>query len=443
MAAHLHLDATGGVAGDMFAAAMVDLQPSILDGAVELLRSAGLAHDVAIAVVDHHDSTFRGRRFVVDDPREKSPRKGPGTFVFRAGSTTHLHVPWQGIRAGIEGSALSPSAKARALDIFRRLAEAEGGVHGIAVDDVAFHEVGSQDSIADVVFAAIAIDRVAVAHSAHGALTSSTSSLPLGSGRVQTAHGELPVPAPATLALLQGLVVHDDGRPGERVTPTGAAIVRHLLGDVSAGQGRRRPGVVAGAGIGFGTKVFSGLSNILRVTLTVDSTPSEITNRPNWQEDQVIALETDIDDMTGEELATAMKRLVDVGGVRDVSLSPVIMKKGRPGSTLKVLCTPDAKDAVAAAVFAQTSTLGLRIQHFGRFVLSRSESNEAGLRVKRAQRPGGDSAKAEDDDASNHPALNTLAQRRAARQRAEASALSEAAGASSASHKDDDGGRDG
>ncbi len=410
MAAHLHLDATGGVAGDMFAAAMVDLQPTVFDGAVELLRSAGLAPDVAIAVVHHHDHTFRGRRFLVDDPREKTKRKGPGSFVFRAGSTEHAHVPWKGIREGIEGSALTPGAKARALDIFARLAEAEGAVHGIAVDEVAFHEVGSQDSIADVVFAAIVIDRVAAAHG--GALTASVSSLPLGSGRVQTAHGELPVPAPATLSLLQGLQVHDDGRPGERVTPTGAAIVRHLV----ATGGARRPGVVSGAGVGFGTKVFSGISNILRVTLTT-STNDEVREMTT---EALVGLEADIDDMSGEELAVAADIVRGVDGVRDLTLQSIVMKKGRPGHTLRVWCAPEAQAQVLRAVFDQTSTLGVRVHSTNRFVLSRSEASEGSVRVKVATRPSGPSAKADNDDVLGHA---NLAERRRARAAAEAQAL--------------------
>jgi uncharacterized protein (TIGR00299 family) protein len=421
MAAHLHLDALGGVAGDMFAAAVFDLDPALVDGAaaglVPLLRSAGLAGDVRIDLVDHDDGVFRGRRFLVGDPRERAAarKKGPGTFVFSQAAAAHAgheHVPLSGILARIAGSDLSPGAKARATDIFTRIGVAEGAVHGLPIEDVALHEVGSQDSIADVVTAAVLLDRLDVKY---GGLTGSVSSLPLGSGRVQTAHGELPVPAPATLKLLVGFLTHDDGRPGERVTPTGAAIVAHLCGGA---PGKRPPGVIAGVGVGFGTRTFVGLSNILRATLTVtfnDSANVE-TATSVWTTRPLLQLDCELDDMSAEELAWAADHLRDVDGVRDVLLAPVVMKKGRPATALQVLCDEGAKDAVAAAIFAATTTLGLRCARVDRFELHRSEETTAGVRVKTAQRPGGPTAKADHDDIAG----DALAARRAARARAEA-----------------------
>jgi len=425
MAAHLHLDALGGAAGDMFAAAVLDLEPDATAGLVPLLRSAGLAGDVSIGLVDHDDGVFRGRRFLVGDPRERAAarKKGPGTFVFSQAAAAHAghdHVPLSGILARIAGSDLSPGAKARAADIFTRIGVAEGAVHGLPLADVALHEVGSQDSIADVVTAAVLLDRLEVKY---GGLTGSVSSLPLGSGRVQTAHGELPVPAPATLNLMVGFSTHDDGRPGERVTPTGAAIVTHLCGGA---PGKRPPGVIAGVGVGFGTRTFVGLSNILRATLslpsqtsvTVETTPSGWTTRP------LLQLSCELDDMTAEELAHAADRLRDVAGVRDVLLAPVFMKKGRPATALQVLCDEGARDAVAAAVFAATTTLGLRCALVDRFELHRSEEATAGVRVKTAQRPGGPTRKADHDDISG----DTLQARRAARARAEAAAATPTTG---------------
>jgi uncharacterized protein (TIGR00299 family) protein len=388
--AHLHLDAVGGAAGDMFAAAMVDLDPGLMTGLVPLLRSAGLADDVSIGVVDHHDEVFRGRRFIVDDPRERAQRRGPGSFVFQrqhAQHAGHAHVPFKGILASIEASALTDGARARAIDIFTRLAIAEGGVHGLALDDVAFHEVGSQDSVADIITAAVFLDRLATRY---GPLTASVSSLPLGSGRVMTAHGELPVPAPATLALMQGLVAHDDGRPGERVTPTGAAIVKHLVGE---GPRPRPAGVLAGVGIGFGTRTFVGLSNILRVTLSVavpaPDEATDSTHRPPWHQRQVVVLSCDIDDMSAEELGHAADRLRAEAGVVDVTMAPVFMKKGRPGTRIQVLCAPPKSEPVAAALFNHTSTLGVRVAEMDRYEITRhDEVSPAGVRRKRAQRPG-------------------------------------------------------
>jgi hypothetical protein len=424
MAAHVHLDPTGGIAGDMFAAALLDLRPALGEGLVELLRSAGLQDDVDVRVVDHRDEVFRGRRFVVVDPRERTPdgrrRPVPGAFVMRAGAHAgHMHVAWRGIRERIAGSALSPGAKARALDIFGRLAVAEAGVHGMAVDDVEFHEVGAQDSIADIVTAAVLVDRL---EEEHGALTFSVGSLPLGSGRVQTAHGELPVPAPAALALLAGFTVHDDGRPGERVTPTGAALVAHLVR-----PGARRPaGRVDGSGVGFGTKTFSGLSNILRATLTTTSSSLSMSSsttetggdRAPWTRGRVVELACELDDMTGEELAHAADVLRATAGVVDVALLAVQMKKGRPATSLRVLGTEDATDGIAAAVFAATTTLGLRVAVVDRLELRRELVAVDGVRLKRAARPGGVTVKADHDDVDG----DTLQARRARRAGLEAAA---------------------
>lgn len=402
--AHLHLDPVGGVAGDMFAAALVGLDPDLGVGLVDLLRSAGLHDDVAVAFVDHTDDVFVGRRFVVTDPRERD-RLVPGRFVLQTPAKAHGHTPFQDILRALEQSALTPSAKARATDIYRLLAEAEASVHGMSLDEVAFHEVGAQDSVADVVAAAVLLDRL---EKKHGSLTASTSSLPLGGGRVRTAHGELPVPAPATLRLLEGLTVHDDQRLGERVTPTGAAIVRHLRTTT------RKSGVVVGSGVGFGTKVFAGLSNILRLTLTRDAAPTSATTPPTaWTEAPLLIVSAEIDDMTAEELAVAADRLRACAGVVDVCFTAISMKKGRLATRLQVMVNDLAvADAVVAAVFDQTSTLGVRKEQVTRCELRRELTAKEGVRKKTAQRPAGTTAKVDVDDLEG----DTLALRRARRQ---------------------------
>ncbi|MDP2341448.1 MAG: LarC family nickel insertion protein [Deltaproteobacteria bacterium] len=414
--AHLHLDPLGGIAGDMFAAALIDLEPALFDGLVPLLRSVGLADDVAVSLLDHNDGVLQGRRFVVDDPRERAPVRKPGAFVFQRGSQDHgPHVPFVDVVRRIQGGGLSTGARERAVDVFTRLARAEGSVHGIAdVADVVFHEVGAQDSVADVVTAAILLDRLC---ERHGSLTATVSSLPLGSGRVQTAHGELPVPAPATLALLQGHRVHDDGRPGERVTPTGAAIVSHLV-PFPAQHERRPAGVVVGSGIGFGTRTLSGLSNIVRVTLTsLGSKPVEA----SWVHEAILEIACDIDDMTGEELALGAEHLRRQEGVVDVVVVPCFMKKGRPASRLCVVCRPAARHSVISEIFKVTSTLGVRVMEAERALLSRELLEVGGVRVKRAARPGGATFKADVDDV----VAATLSERRASRLAAENTAHDE------------------
>ena len=143
----------------------------------------------------------------------------------------HGHVHWRRLRERLAAAPLDAAVAAQAIAIFGLLAEAEAGVHGVAVDEATFHEVGAWDSIADIVAAAYLIETI-------GAESWSAGSLPLGGGRVRCAHGELPVPAPATLRLLEGFSFHDDGRPGERVTPTGAAILKALVTSTGFGSGR-------------------------------------------------------------------------------------------------------------------------------------------------------------------------------------------------------------
>jgi uncharacterized protein (DUF111 family) len=189
---------------------------------------------------------------------------------------------------------------------------------------------------------------------------------------------------------MQGLVAHDDGRPGERVTPTGAAIVKHLVREA---QRPRPAGVLAGVGIGFGTRTFVGLSNILRVTLSVAvPAPDEATDstrRPAWEQRRVVMLSCEIDDMSAEELGHAADRLRAEAGVVDVTMAPVFMKKGRPGTRIQVLCAPTQSEPVAAALFNHTSTLGVRVAEMDRFEIARhDEVSPAGVRRKRARRPG-------------------------------------------------------
>ena len=304
--------------------------------------------------------------------------------------------------------------RAHALGIFGHLADAEARVHGIAVEAVAFHEVGAADSIADIVAAAHLI-------AALGTRSWSVSALPLGSGRVRTQHGPLPVPAPATTLLLAGFATLDDGIPGERVTPTGAAILRHLCGD-DPGRGRPR-GILGRTGIGFGTKVLPGLSNCLRaLVLEENAAPG-----PGRRDLAVIAFE--VDDQSGEDLATGLDRLRAEPGIVDVVQMPVIGKKGRMMARIQVLVRPESLEAAIAACFRETTTIGLRYHPVEGAVLARAartvEHDGLSVRVKIVARPGGRTAKAEADDARGRAghaaraALRREAERRALEQEQE------------------------
>jgi pyridinium-3,5-bisthiocarboxylic acid mononucleotide nickel chelatase len=374
---HLHIDPVGGIAGDMMVAALADLlgDPGIEASLPSLLRSAGLAGDVDVGLAAHTDGILRGRRFLVRDPRELGNKPVVGKFVLQTPAHAHAHHPHAQLQQQISGSLMSDGAKQRASDILLRLARAEAHVHGIALSEVAFHEVGAQDSMADVCTAAILLDRLApLGHT----LTTSVGSLPTGSGMVKTSHGELPVPAPATLELLQGMRMHDDGRAGERVTPTGAAILMHLVPQA------RVAGVARGVGIGFGMRTFSGISNVVRIARFDVSTDSKA-----WNTRALLRLSFDVDDQTSEDLAIGIDRLRARADVIDVTTTPVLGKKGRLAMCVQVLCDEAARDDVASACFLETTTLGIRVESLVRFELPRTAVVVDGMAAKDTLRPDG------------------------------------------------------
>ena len=320
----------------------------------------------------------------------------------------------------LQGAGLPEPVCRHALAIFRELAESEAAVHGVAVETVEFHEVGSWDSIIDIVAAAFLIDAV-------GPACWTCAPLPLGSGTVRTAHGVMPVPAPATLHLLRGLPVIDDGVPGERVTPTGAAIVRYLVGGRPARGGTGRAMTVGASGLGFGRRVLPDRPNALRCTAFV---PVEAVAAPSAtpvpREDAVDTLEFEVDDQTAEDLAVGLERLRARDDVLQVFQMPVFGKKGRMATRVHVVAREGAAEAVARACFVETTTIGLRCQRLERRTLARADVATAGehaerLRVKLCERPDALTAKAEMDDLARQPGGH--ASRERVRRAAEAEAL--------------------
>ena len=346
---HIHLDAVGGVAGDMFIAALLDAFPGLAEGLVQAIATTGMTRDAVCRFAEHRDDVLSGKRFIV----EQAP-----------GDQDHTQSTYSRIRARLLASRLDAATKQHAVGIFSVLAEAEARVHGIPVDGVTFHEVGAVDSIADIVGAAFLVH-------ATGATTWSVGPLPLGSGRVSTAHGMLPLPAPATALLLEGFVVYDDGLPGERVTPTGAAILRYLRCAKGPDLSSR---TMSRSGIGFGAKTFPGLSNVLRVLVLEDIAQAK--------EPQVCVIEFEIDDQSGEDLALGLDRLRQERSVLDVLQMPAYGKKGRIMMHVQVLAEPAALPTVIDACFRETTTIGLRYQLLRRAVLERkSEEVQIGSRV--------------------------------------------------------------
>ena len=374
---HIHLDPLGGIAGDMFVAGLLGVLPGQAADAIEAARRVA---GVACRLVDHNDGTLSGSRFEVDAPA--------GHHHHADDHHHHHHTDWREIRGRLEAAGLPDAVLRHAVGIFGCLADAEARVHGVAPEQVTFHEVGAADSIADIVASAWLI-------AALGAATWSSAPLPIGSGRIRTAHGLMPVPAPATALLLEGLATLDDGIAGERVTPTGAAILRHL----DCRTARRPPATLLASGFGFGTIALPGISNCLRVLMF--DCEDEAASRGEHRELAVVGFE--IDDQSGEELAAGLDRIRDLGGVHDVVQMLGVGKKGRIVVHVQVLARPETLDAVVDACFRETTTIGLRTQLVQGVALPRRFAETAvggagGVRVKLVERPDGISGKAESDD---------------------------------------------
>ena len=381
----IHLDLVGGIAGDMFAAAMVDALPE-LEAPIRRELDAVRPGDAAMPDFTVASSAgLRARRFgVTATSRYRAVEASDGTS-------------YRELRRAIESAPLGAGTQRHALALLELLAAAEARVHGTSLDDVHFHELADWDSLMDVVAAGCIADRL------DGARWTA-SALPLGGGRVRTEHGVLPVPAPATSALLEGYPWRDDGIGGERVTPTGAAIVRHLVPASSCGA-RGGAGRLAAVGAGAGTRTLPGLPNIVRVLVFE---PERATPDFEADADFVGVIDFDVDDMTGEEIALAADRLRALPGVLDVSTGARIGKKGRPLTDFRVLAHPSAMAGVANACFSETSTLGLRVHEDRRRILRRSEVRADAVSVKVARRPGGArTGKAAQDDLAADATLDS------------------------------------
>ena len=391
---HVHLDPVGGVAGDMFAAALLDAFPERAEALAAELAESRLHEIVAVRSERFTDGVLQGRRFHaapapgVDHGHDHDHHHDHHHDHRHRHPHDHGHRRFADIRAWLRESGLATPVAERADAIFTVLAEAEGEVHGIPAADVTFHEVGAWDSIADIVCAAWLVDSLEP-------VTWSCAPLPLGGGRVRTAHGMLPVPAPATALVLRGFPTFHDGVEGERVTPTGAAILRHLE---PAFEPAGLAGRISRTGHGFGSRRLPGMSNVLRA-LVLDPVGAEVA----WREETVGVCTFEVDDQSAEDLAVGLERLREDEDVLDVVQTPVLGKKGRLAASVRVLARPGARERVIARCFAETTTLGVRWQAVRRAVLERDEAviDDAGgaIRIKRAHRPGGEvTIKAEIDD---------------------------------------------
>jgi uncharacterized protein (TIGR00299 family) protein len=281
--------------------------------------------------------------------------------------------PWKQIRALIQQSMLDPEVKEKGLRIFSRLAEAEGKIHDVPPDKVHFHEVGATDSIVDIMAAAIGCRQIGIS-ALH------FSRVPLGRGLARSGHGPLPLPGPATLELLRGLPVEWTRLDGETVTPTGAAIVT-ALGSSFGDQPRM---TIEKIGYGAGHKVFPDRPNLFRLILGEDQAP--------WKQEEMVVMETNIDDMNPEFYDYVLDRLF-AAGARDVFLSAIQMKKNRPGTLLRIIAEPSQRDKLAQILFRETSTIGVRYYPVNRMILKRAskkvKTRFGAVKVKIIEEPDG------------------------------------------------------
>jgi uncharacterized protein (TIGR00299 family) protein len=334
-AMHAWVDATAGIAGDMLVAALIDAGAPVgrLLAAVEKVIPGA----VDLAAIEVSRGGVRAVKFDVTPAAEGDRDRS-----------------WTDIRTMLEEADLPARVRDRAESVFFRLAEAEARVHGIATEHVRFHEVGAWDSIADVVAACTALDCLNVT-------SMSCSAIALGSGRVQTAHGDLPIPAPAVLELSSGWRVLSGGQ-GELATPTGVALLGALCDESSD-----LPAITVHAvGVGAGSREVPDRPNVVRVVLGV---PTDLSDAA-YDEARLSVLETNVDDLDPRIWPTVLTSLLDAGAA-DAWLVPIVMKKGRPGHTLAVLTPRDRRDLLRTLMFDLTSTTGVRETAVHRLALAR------------------------------------------------------------------------
>jgi uncharacterized protein (TIGR00299 family) protein len=379
----LYLDCFSGISGDMMVGALADLgiSPSAFEWELGKLEIedyhlhfarqerrgiAGVKFDV------HTDSSAcESADFSASDSHSPSQSGSHSHSHSHPRSHSHSHShphprSHSEIRELIEQSGLSKFVKTRSLAIFHRIAEAEAKIHAVPIDRVHFDEVGAVDSIVDIVLTCVGIEALGVSHIY-------VSSLVDGNGSTHCAHGEYPVPAPATLEILKGIPLRQIAVPFELITPTGAAIVAEFQRQI----GPMPPLRTIRVGYGLGTRDLSPRPNVLRAILGELEQTAEA--------ETVVEIQANIDDLSAEILAASQEHLLQAGAL-DVFFTPVQMKKNRPGTLLTVLCDRAHLDQIQQLIFHETTTFGLRFREASRRVLDRelrSVDTELGpIRVK-------------------------------------------------------------
>jgi len=325
-----YLDAFSGLSGDMLVGALIDAGA---DAAQLTAALSSLNTGATFRVEDTKRNGIRGMKFHVDGTDSKK----------------HRHLPH--IIKMIEEAELPEKVKANSIAVFEKLGEAEAKVHGVSIEKVHFHEVGAIDSICDIVGACLGFDLLGIERVACSAIN-------VGAGTVKADHGIMPVPAPATATLLQGIPIYSAGPATELCTPTGAAVAATLGTDF----GRMPAMRIEATGFGAGTKDFREMANLLRILVGRDGVIPEAS--------RVRIVEANLDDSTPQVIGNAMDRLFAEGAL-DVTFEPLTMKKNRPGIKLTVICKPEDWTRLSRVVFSETSTFGVRAYEADRLLQER------------------------------------------------------------------------
>ncbi len=352
----LYLDLSSGISGDMFIAALIDLGVDArqLEQALGKLRLEGYH----LHVKRGHKASLEGVKFDVHLASEHDQGDQPHAHN-HAHAPSHAHTPEHGcnfaqIRQLVSESLLSDWVKQKSVAVFERLAVAEGRIHGLPPEQVSFHEVGAVDSIVDIVGSCLALELL-------GKPRVMASPVVEGTGWIECAHGRLPIPAPATLAILgaRGIALSQCDEPNELVTPTGAA----LLAEFVEAFGPMREVVAEKIGYGLGTRDNPRRPNALRAILGESSVEGRGASAEaaahDWETDTIVVLETNLDDINAEILGDFMEKALAAGAL-DVFHTAIQMKKNRPGVLLTVLCAHAEADKFSELLVRETSTFGIR-----------------------------------------------------------------------------------
>lgn len=369
----LYLDCGMGAAGDMLSSALFEL----IDNKKEFLENINSA-GIPSVIVTSENSVKCG----ISGTHLRVKINGEEEGKSCSYHSSHHHNSLTDIEHIINHLSMSEKVKKNVMAVYKMIAFAESKVHNAPVSEIHFHEVGALDAIADIAMFCMLVDLI-------GADKIVASPVNVGSGKVACAHGILPVPAPATAEILKGISAYSNGIDGELCTPTGAALLKYFVNYFSDMPSM----AVDKIGYGMGTKDFV-TANCVRVFLGTAENDADDT-------DSVVELSCNIDDMTAEELSFAADILLDSGAL-DVFTSPVVMKKGRLGSLLTVICKSEDKDKFVKMIFKHTSTIGIRESIHKRYVMNReiciAETEFGTVKIKNSSGYGTKKSKFEYED---------------------------------------------